>query len=555
MDNHLMSRLYAPIPKMNPKVCRGVVETELDKAQKYLDERWRNVSHAFPPCLKYLRCERCTPEEEYRVLSEKKGSSPSSYDLAKSDIYLLKFYFELNGEEMVPPRYMAVPYCENSITRLRGASYQISAVLADRTFSISENALFLPLLMTKMTFCQLSYSVYRNNQRTFAMVSYSKLYNLSKDDAERADSNEGPKVSTAHTLIHYLLAKYGLATTFKQFFGIDLYVGTDETINAFTHPENEWVIYKSVGVKPEGVKDKVYYPTSIVVAYNKHQETSNEHVQEIKSAIAGLYYVIDRYPVLLRENLNDTTDWQVALGRAIFNSGASHGKLLEKIEGHLISLDMYIDDFSRRDLHTDQIMVDNIYELFAYVIKNQSEMMRRVEPANIYGKQLKVLRYVLEPIVQSINKFVFDMCRSKKQEYTLKDMKALMGQYLRKDSIFAIIGSAHGEVASVSCSNDSLLTKLTTRIVTQGDTTSSSKYREIIGDSSKYLHPSLIGCSYTNQPGFDPTGQSKLNTHAYLTDDNVLMPHPDLIEENKALTRRLGGEIVYTKNGKPKLSN
>lgn len=545
MDNLLFNALFEDVDKMNPRICNGIVEAELDKAPRYIDDVWENVKSVFPPCLEYAGYELCSAEEEYRCLTDKRGQSTSQYDLARSDTYLVKYKFRLNGEDL-PPRYFAFPYAENCITFLRDTEYVINPVIADRTFSVDDHSIFLPLMMTKLTFRQFNYGMYADGIRTQCNVMYSKLYNLNRDAKERADANEGRKVTTEHTLAHYLFCKYGLHETFRKYFGLEILVGDASTINQQTCPPEKWHVYESLGVKPEGVRDKVYEPTRIKLAYRKSDAPADPVAHAaVKSMVASMFYVIDRYPSHIQlDSIESTTKWKVTMGAAIFNSGVSHGKLIEDIDGHLASLDMYIDRISNRDLAADNIVVNDIYDLFVHVIHEMPQMVRTSNPASMHGKQLKVLRYVLEPIIYAINNFVFDLCRNKKDEYSLKDIKQMMGRHLRKDVIFGITSAQHGEVSSVSCSNDNLLTKLTTRIVTQADATNKSKYREVIGDSSKWLDSSLaFQGSYTNQPGFDPTGQSKLNTHAVLDERYVLMLPEDMVETDTALKSRFKGSL------------
>lgn len=550
MDNNLFSAIYNTLPKMNPKICNGLVESEARKAPAAIDDVFKNFSKVFPPCLEYLGYGLCTPDEEFKVFSERRNSAPAQYDLADSNVYLAKYFFSLNGEE-IRPRYFILPYFEDGVlTNLRGSLYAGAPVLADRTFSVDANSLFLPLLLTKLTFKRFDYTVIKNEIRSTAHVIYSRLYNLTSEAKERADANEGRKVAAHHTLAHYLFCKYGVKEVFNRFFNIDVEIGTPEEVNQFSHPDSDWYVYRSVfngsNGQPEGVKDKIYYASQVRIALRKSQVLDDARMRSIDSIIATMYYVIDRYPSLLTpESVNSEIKWKIAMGNAIFNSSVSHGKLVEDIDAHLQSLDMYIDTLSNRDLQADGIFVQDIYELFIHVIDMMPSMVRDSTPSSMMGKQLKVLRYMLEPIIYAINTFVFELCRAKKTEFTQKDMKQLMGKHLRKDVIYDLTKAHHGEVSSVSCSNDNKLTKLTSRIVTQADANGKSKYCDIINDPAKHVNADLcyVG-SYTNQPKFDPTGQSKINGYVQLQYDNTIAPIPEhLAPLIDAVNGRLKGKL------------
>jgi len=79
-------------PRVNREVMEGLACTYMKYVENYIDSVFRSASKSFPGCLSYQGYERCTPEEEYREVSKARNSK-RTFDIAKSDVYLVKYFF------------------------------------------------------------------------------------------------------------------------------------------------------------------------------------------------------------------------------------------------------------------------------------------------------------------------------------------------------------------------------------------------------------------------------------------------------------------------------
>ena len=147
-----MSELMsANTPELNRAVVDGLAVLYMNNAEAYVDRVFASAAQSFPEGLVYLGYERCTPNEEYNEITKIKNNK-RIFDLAKSDLYLLKFKFAFQGKQL-PDRYIYLPYVnDGACFRLGGAMFHITPVLSDKVISPGINSIFVRLLRDKIVF-------------------------------------------------------------------------------------------------------------------------------------------------------------------------------------------------------------------------------------------------------------------------------------------------------------------------------------------------------------------------------------------------------------------
>lgn len=133
MNKYLLARIKQDTPKMNPSLANGLATEYVPKAIDYIDRVWRDASKGFPPELRYVGCRVCTPLEEFYTDGVK--SKKKYVELARSDIFLVRYDFTYNGVPL-EPRYIYLPFAnEAGSIRLGGSTYFISPILSDTVLS------------------------------------------------------------------------------------------------------------------------------------------------------------------------------------------------------------------------------------------------------------------------------------------------------------------------------------------------------------------------------------------------------------------------------------
>lgn len=526
MDVELLNGVRNITPDINGKIANGLATEQLLGVEQYIDQIFKGASNVFPDGLTYEGYKRCTPQEEYNEAVRIKDNR-QVFELARSDFYLVSYQFKYKGNPLYP-RYLYLPFAEDGgIIHVRGNRFSIQPVLADPSFSIGMSSMFIQLTKTRLTFERNVIQHYMANQdRESTYVIWSWVHHGAKNKSKKS-----MKIVYS-TLVNYLFAKYGVTKTFADFAGCDIIVGGHE-INSIDYPADEWVVCTTVGIPPRAwPKGIPYMQTNVRVAIPKHQYTPL-----VKNLVGGLFYIADNFPDNIKpEYVDDPRAWKIILGHIISAKGTSVGLMLREIEEHLLVIDEYVDFIVKQDLHRSGIEIDTIYEMFVHVIEvlSQKTVQSDIAISSVYGKRLITLRYVLHDIVTSINRLTFKLSNALKNKgedgLDEKTIIALMNKFLRKDRI-AGLRHKHGEITSISTSNDCMMFGVTSVIVPQEEATAGvgGVSRINLQNPAKHFHMSLAEvCAYNTLPKADPTGRRRINPFVSLSLDGTVLRDPSL---------------------------
>jgi len=536
MDPVLAQMLDKDVPKINPLIANGLACEHLKYVEEYVDAVMHSASKGFPKGLVYSGCHRCTPSEEFAFIGKKKGTK-RIIDVAKSNIYLMKYFFHYNGVAL-DARYLFLPYVDDGgFIHLGGSRFNITPILSDRVVSVGVSDIFVRLLRDRLTFKRSSHGFMIDAKREIVQVSHSEIYHR-----PTRLNNLRPTVKANCTLMHYLLCKYGFTDTFLKFGNCTPIVGDGE-INVISFPEDEWIICSSSQIKPKGCGRGFYEPSQVKVAIRK-----SEFTPMVKNMIGGFFYVVDHFPNRIQpsmEYLDSKRLWMILLGHIIFSGSVNEGKLYDDINDHIMSLDEYIDSLILHKLKDIGVPVTDIYQLFAVVIEHYNEWLLNAADsvASMYNKELNIVYYVMYEITSAIFKLYFKLKAASKRELTAKEIISAMNMTIKTGLIFSLTRN-HGEISTISSSGDNKAFKITSLLVAQGDSSrlNSRKERATLSDPAKRLHVSVaeVGNSHAITKS-DPSGRSKINNCVHIGRDGVVMRNPkfvDLLDNIQAMIRR-----------------
>lgn len=513
------------MPKFNPIIAEGVAVREMNKILPALDRVLTSVSKRFPSGFKYEGLSKCNPFQEYTETIRPKYGKPV-YDLARSDVYMIEVRFSWQ-EEMLKPFYLYVPYCGQAGTmHLRGPMYTVSPVMSDSCISVSDNSIFIPFLCDRITFSRMTHFVYRSDRSKVATeVPWSPIHSYAARDSRKAGAKS--------TLGHYLFCRYGVTETFKRFAKANVVIGND-LINSDNFPDDEWFIFSSLGVPPMKTNSSSgtswsdeYFanPTRIAMRRSEYNMTA-------ESLIGSFFYVADYFPDRVTAQYADSVElWKVLMGHVIFKKEENEGKLMNDTDTHLDSLDHYVDEIVQESLIAAGIFVNDIYELFGYVIEHIVDYVIHTDTSNMYQKRLRVLDYILLDYTKAFFHMSYKLTGNTKKALTVESIMKTLGKYLRRNIVMDLTRD-HGEVNVVSCPSDSTIFKFTSKVVPQSDATGRSRRRNSrpnLSDRSKFAHVSIAElCSFVFLSKADPSGRTSLNAHAPLNEDLTFGRHADL---------------------------
>ncbi len=517
MDNDLFDVVTRQMPTFNQEVVDGLAVAEMEHVESYIDRVWRCAEMDFPEGLVYNGYRRLSPEEEYRVNS-RRGSGPAKLEIARSDVYMVEYLLTWHGQP-VGPCFVNLPIIEDGgIVHVRGAKYSVCPVLADIAISVGTDSIFVPLLRDRITFYRLHHHFYVDGLREGVFVVWSNIHHFIK----KATKAGGSRIVT--TLPHYLFAKYGVTEAFLKYTGAHVKLGYSAQMSREQYPVDDWVICSSTRHRPLKLKDNQYAPCDVVIAIPRA-----EYTPSVANLVAGFYYVADHFPRRVTpEDADETYLWCVLLGISIWGFGGSEGRLADEVENHLRSLNGYVDNEARRDLARENIIVQDIYDLFMYLTDNFTRRVVEAFPnlPSMYDKSLMVLRYAMKDLVLKINMFMYRVKAPKKKQLTVKDISDRLKGEITPNVVLKFT-KGHGEVdPSVSSPGDNKYFKLTSRIVRQVNS-SGPRARDLsMTDPANFLHCSIPECgSYLTPSGAAPTGHERINPCIELGDGNVVKRH------------------------------
>jgi hypothetical protein len=508
MDREFGRLMAEDTPELNPLTANGLAVEHMRYLEPYVDQVFHMISREFPDGLKYEGSRRCTPLEEYREASRKKASK-STIDIAHSDFYLMRYDFSFEGVPL-KPKFIYLPFVTDAcIMHVNNSRYLVSPVLSDRVFSPGERNIFTRLLRARFYVERENHHFKMNNQRHTVQVVWSMIYNR-PDKVKKLKKT----VNMNCSLMHYLLAKYGFTETFARFAKVVPVVGTLETITEVDYPPDQWVIAHtamSANAKPKGAQKGTYIPTNIALAIPREDMAR----PIVKTMVGSFFYIADHFPDRVDPRyLDDPHGWVVLLGHIIFSGTLGDGKLANDIYAHIASLDDYIDELIARRLREINIHVKDVYELFAILIEEFNDRIRRgIKMINsMYEKELSIVPFMLHELIVLIFKMNFKLKAAAKKGLKQKDIEGAMN-IIKTGKLFSLPKEC-GCLSTTSTPGDNKAFKLTSILIPQSKShkPSSKGDRVVVDDISKRLHVSVAEVGvYSGMPKSEPSGRERLN--------------------------------------------
>ena len=552
MDNEMFRLMQAATPKLNPKLANGLATVQMPHVEEYIDGVIRAASRGSHEGLQYMGFARCTPKEEYSVnirrrtpTRQPRKNPKKTIDMARTDAVMVKLFFRFNGVNL-EPRYVYLPFVgeAGSIT-INGSDFNIAPVLADRVISIGTDSIFVRLFCDRITFKRTLTSFINNGVRESVQMVYSLIHH---DQGTGTDDKPAIKAETC--MAHYLFCKYGFTETFKKYAGFVPEVST--FFDPVQFPESNWVICQSIGLTGRAAGKIFGDPTktqNIKLAIPRDKYTTL-----VRGLVAGFFYVGDRFPSHITvDYLDSTRQWMTVMAFILFSANNGVGRLYDKMNSHLNSLDEYVDIITKTNLEDIGVYVDTIYDFFAYIIERFDEeiLAGGDKVSTMYDKELSVLYYVMFDLIKNIFKFNFQLTAAAKKNsndpdgtrrgLTERDVNTMLDRAFNARLIHRIVKN-HGEITSTGYSGDCMATKITSQLVLQKDSTKGKGGRGggrgSITDPSRQLHVSVaeVG-SYSGMSKSDPSGRSKLylcvqlNEKFVIKRDEELKPMLDEVQE------------------------
>jgi hypothetical protein len=525
MDSKMLDYCNERVAKLNTDIITSVATTQLNKVEMYIDWVWKCASKGFPEGLKYKGGRRCTPRETFTELT-KTGSPNRIYDMARSDVYLMRYDFEYKGVKL-KPKHIFLPFInDGGLMFIRDTQYSVTPVISGRVFNIEQNNIYLPSTRLRMGFWQINISCLVNDMEINPYAVGSYLFSI------YPETDRSP---LKPLLIHYLLAKYGLAKTLK-FYKLTAKVGGKELDEL---DKSKWFVFKSKLIHTAAFYEGLAPEIRIAVSCETYYTLAS-------NIIASIFYIFDNAAEATAEldELNNPNLWLRLLDFFIYKERCGETKLKERMTKHLESMESTIDSITIDTFRRAGVDSSTIFELFRHLTLNFQDMCVHYDYGTMYDLQL----CTVEPLTFGVRKDIFNTMYilQKTPDIYLEEAKinSIISKNIKRDRILDWKG--HGELEPVSVASSCMVFGPSADLITHRKATGVSGDGMVdLNDRGLLMHQSLLEIASIHAcTGKDFTGRSIANPYQEFSNGYVTSQASD----TKSQLDRLGAQLKRGKH-------
>lgn len=512
--NDIVKRVAEVMPKFNDQALRGFVEDDINNSPEFVALVFREGFKFINDDIELLPSKILSPEE--RVIFElksrqKQPSSRPRVPLTVSHMSLIRYTIRHRDEYI--HREIYTPYLHNHMLMINDKQSMIRKVILEKTFSRIQDkdtdGISVKPIRVNMKF---------NRRHTYRIESYigRDFYTHFIVTGGLWHGNKRSKLGE-RTILHYLLAKFGLDKTLKRF-GLSkkdiLFVdGIDQDTDKFDY-------FSANGQRDDnGDQPKLFL---------KVRRTLLGDDQTLKFVV-NLMYVLKPFTIQNIENVyvEQGSVWKIILGILILDK-QDPLQAYNNTMTHLRSVDYFIDPLTLNRFRSFGLMTgpnDDIYDLLVHIFVNIDSYMAKYEAQDIYSCRLDPSSGLLvETFARKIFWDLYSLV--KKTNITQKDVHDVFRRF--NASMFKLSSSGKKDDSEQYLSPPEIV----------GDNYLFSgglnKIR-LNGKPEQRLHPSMLVAESINAFVGKPIGKTGYINPYIPTLPNGAIEHPDYAKDIDAI--------------------
>ena len=430
--------------EFNPELMKGISIQYVSKIATHLDAIIKSAISTLSDntLLTYKGFRRISPKEDY-FNNINSAMTKNVVDISTNYLTKVEFGFDYNGTPI--NRIIALPYVERGgILRLSDSYYGVVPVLSEYPISPAPGELFIRLLRDKLNIRKMDRNILIDGVKTPKQILHSRSYKLLKN------------VNDIIPIALYMFVKHGFFGVFEKFFNTIPIIYADPNINTDSL-KNEYVEYTTTGIKPKNIQSNNYAPHSIKILIKKDAITPYLEV-----IVSSLIYSFDMSPqfamgikkvagkkkesnaVFTTEDVDDESlFWVSLLGKIVFKNKFSMDRVLVDMFEHIDILNGYMDTIIKDKLKEAGIVIDDFFDLIAWVMENFHELVLNHEKysSNLENRYIEILYYILFDLIVAVNKSFLEYKRleNRGRAFTEKELLRIFNRHLSSKKIFNII--------------------------------------------------------------------------------------------------------------------
>jgi len=461
----------------NPDIMDGVGHTLLKDSMAYINEILESSLKKAHPDLKYHGIRRLTANETFNA-SYRNRNIAYNMDISEYTTYMCEIHLTLKDVK-IPNRYIWLLYSrKGGFVHLAGNKYSLVPIVSDKVISVDKNKIFMRLMIDKLSIESEEMNIRINGKVRPVLILHKVILIVKK----RKLINKIGNIPIPSML--YSLMEYGYKETVKRICGE--YIHIDITDGDIIQSKKQ-IVYQNVETpfKRYKYKDRWYYRDIKMVANVRRRTPTVDIVVSTMLYLFNMFTIKDnitRTPLLLVDELlysiekgdldNEKMIYKKMFSFLVFKDNYNLDRNISEVNDHLNIIDGYIDSVVIKILNTSGVKVNNIYDLYEYVLINFIDLTSNSISYNkdIRNGYLDILYYIYYNNIVGINTAVRNINNfdSRKRTLTIKDVESTFNKHMRARAINNLHKSTPIALKSVDYTGDNRYVKITKDLAFQG---------------------------------------------------------------------------------------
>lgn len=417
MDPRVLDLVDASMPQFNDTVTDSFHKREFDQVDKEYENKLKMIFASIASKEVYFNgLKLVKPEEMYSVIAN--NTQHKTFETYKESFFAVKLLMSWRDRNGVM-HDLKIPYQFLPFTNewgdlwIRGTLYSLQIVLSDRGLSVTKDDLiFLKVLSAKHKIGVENYSFTCIHTRGDSNISAPLSLNLPANRfySPTYSRQVNPKVTPTPLLAWYVFAEYGFKRAMTEFGECEYAIGdTDMVVQEYSNEEG-WEVYCSSYVRHPKLLT-TYVDNNYAIAIRPKSKKRDGEIPTIAlQYVAALLFLIDTLPVYFNpHSLDDSNFWKLMVGKCSVRNVPKDETIMKYMNDHFDSMANDLDEGTIKKLASEQIVVEDMFELFNYIITNRTEIVRTADKANALHKSLSSLEHTMDKLIVAANRFKHDI--------------------------------------------------------------------------------------------------------------------------------------------------
>jgi hypothetical protein len=366
------------VPKFNDSVIKDIRKDEVEGMIEFIIDRYNECISVMDEDIQFIGYDILSPAEtlKYELTANYKKNLINIRD---DEAILVDFKFRYNDAEFVKKLY--IPYIfENSSLIVNSVRYECLLRMTEKVFSVrKDNGITIKLIRSPISFWKSQLHAYKCVVSEMPFISSLVTCMLYYNKASKSKKRLKP------TIVHYLLCKFPLPELLSMFG----YQPDDAIYTKTIDDEENYYYFK--------IQNITLQRGPVLLKVKRSTMDTGEHTKLFRDIIGNISYILSTFRSVNLDNLvqTGTIYYRIFLGKINHNVNLDNVSALDYMNSHIKSIDTYLDSYSKKVFESNNLYVDDIYDLLGYILVNIDQIVMMHPNNDLYNKRLDTINGVI----------------------------------------------------------------------------------------------------------------------------------------------------------------